>query len=69
MSSTSNKTIQNKTEQLTKLVAWFDSEDFDIEQALGKFKEAETLAAEIESDLIKLKNNVQVLKNKFSDDK
>ena len=66
MSST-NKSIQNKTENLTKLVAWFDSEDFDIEKALEKFKEAELLASEIEADLVNIKNEVEVLKKKFDE--
>ena len=66
MSST-NKSIQNKTENLTKLVAWFDSEDFDIEKALEKFKEAELLADEIEADLVNIKNEVEVLKKKFDE--
>ncbi len=67
MSSTNNQSIQTKTEQLTKLVSWFDGEDFDIEQALEKFKEAETLAGEIEADLTKLKNKVQILKKNFDE--
>lgn len=67
MSSINNKSIQNKTEELTKLVSWFDSEDFDIEEALEKYKQAETLAQEIETDLIGLKNEVQILKKKFDE--
>jgi len=67
MSSTNNQSIQTKTEKLTKLVSWFDGEDFDIEQALEKFKEAETLAGEIEADLTKLKNKVEILKKNFDE--
>lgn len=67
MSSTNNQSIQTKTEKLTKLVSWFDGEDFDIEQALEKFKEAETLAGEIEADLTKLNNKVQILKKNFDE--
>ena len=63
--SKSNKTIQEKTIKLTKLVAWFDSEDFSLETALDKFKEAEALAAEIEADLLALKNDIQIVKQKF----
>ena len=67
MSSINNKSIQNKTEELTKLVSWFDSEDFEIEQALDKFKQAESLADEIETDLTNLKNEVKILKKKFDE--
>jgi exonuclease VII small subunit len=65
MSELNNKTVQSKTEELSQLVAWFDSENFEIEQALEKYKEAEDLAAQIEHDLISLKNNIQVIKQKF----
>ncbi len=60
-----NKTIAQKTEELNKIVAWFDNEDFELEQALAKYKEAEELAAEIEADLLALKNNINVIKQKF----
>jgi exonuclease VII small subunit len=63
--SQENKSIQQKIEQLTKLVAWFDSENFSIEQALDKYKVAEKLAIEIEGDLSELKNEINIVKNKF----
>jgi exonuclease VII small subunit len=50
---------------LSQLVAWFDSDDFTLEAAIEKFKAAETLAAEIEADLSALKNDIQVVKQKF----
>ncbi|HEX6416534.1 MAG TPA: hypothetical protein VFZ62_03340 [Candidatus Saccharimonadales bacterium] len=67
MSTKSNQTIQQKTEALNDLVAWFDSDEFELEKALEKFKEAETLATEIERDLLELKNEVTVLKQKFDE--
>lgn len=63
--SKANKTIQEKTLQLNELVAWFDSDDFTLEQALDKFRQAEVLAAEIELDLSTLKNEITVIKQKF----
>lgn len=63
--SKENKTIQEKTAELSKLVAWFDSEDFTLETALDKFKEAEALAEAIEKDLTALKNDIQIVKQKF----
>jgi exodeoxyribonuclease VII small subunit len=59
--------IAEKTAKLSELVAWFDSDDFELEQALDKFSEAEKLAAEIEHDLLALKNNIEVVKAKFSE--
>ncbi|MEI7918088.1 MAG: exodeoxyribonuclease VII small subunit [Candidatus Saccharibacteria bacterium] len=64
MSST-NKSIQEKTAELDKLVEWFDSEDFKLEQALDNYKQAEKLASEIEKDLLSLKNEIQIVKQKF----
>jgi len=63
--SSKNKSIQEKTIELTKLVAWFDSDEFTLEAALDKFKEAEKLAADIEQDLSSLKNEIQIVKQKF----
>lgn len=63
--SKSNKTIQEKMADLSGLVAWFDSDDFAIEVAIDKFRVAEKLAEEIEHDLKHLKNDIEVVKQKF----
>jgi len=63
--SSINKSIQKKTAELTELIAWFDGEEFTLEAALDKFKEAEKLAADIENDLSSLKNEIQIVKQKF----
>jgi len=60
-----NKTIQEKMDELNALIAWFDSDDFALEQAIDKFKVAETLATDIEKDLKSFKNEITVLKQKF----
>lgn len=63
----SDKTIQEKTADLQELVAWFDSDEFALEAALDKFKEAEALAAEIENDLHTFGNDIQIVKQKFDE--
>ena len=63
--SQSNKTISEKMKELSALVAWFESDEFELEKALDKYKEAEKLAGDIEHDLSTLKNEVTVLKKKF----
>jgi exodeoxyribonuclease VII small subunit len=63
--SKENKSIQDKLHELTKLVAWFDSDDFTLETAIDKFKEAENLAETIEKDLSVIKNDIQIVKQKF----
>jgi exonuclease VII small subunit len=63
--SAKNESISEKTNKLTKLVEWFDGGDFKLELALDKFKEAEKLALEIEKDLSSLKNEIEIVKQKF----
>lgn len=65
--SAENKTIKDKLTELNERVAWFDSEEFTLEEALDKFREAEELAEDIERDLAEFKNEVVVLKQKFSE--
>lgn len=65
--SVKKHSIAEKTAQLDELVEWFDSDEFELERALDKFKEAEKLAAEIEEDLKGLKNEVNVIKKKFDE--
>lgn len=63
--SKNDKTIQEKMNQLSELVAWFESDEFELETAIEKYKTAETLAGDIEKDLSELKNEITVLKTKF----
>lgn len=67
MSQENKLTIAEKTAMLDKLVVWFDSDDFELEQALDKFSEAEKLAADIEADLLSLKNDIEIVKTKFNE--
>ena len=63
--SVKNSTIKEKTENLNKMVEWFDSDDFVLEEAIDKFNEAQRLALEIEQELNNLKNEVNIVKEKF----
>ena len=65
--SVANKTINTRIAELDTLVDWFNSEEFELEEAIGKFKEAEKLAGDIEHDLASLKNEITVLKRKFDE--
>lgn len=47
------------------MVAFFDTDDFDIEQALEKYKAAEKLAEEIRVQMSDVKNEITVLKERF----
>lgn len=63
--SDKSKTIQEKLTELADLVAWFQGGAFKLEDALTKFKTAEALAEEVEKDLTKLKNEINVVAKKF----
>lgn len=63
--SAKSKTIQDKMDELATQVAWFDSDDFNLEEAMGRFKQAEALASEIERELTGIKNDITVLKQRF----
>lgn len=57
--------IKEKTENLNKIIAWFSGNDFEIEQAIEKFKEAQKIADDIEQELKQLKNEIEIVKKKF----
>ncbi len=65
MSKNDNKSVAEKMDELSALVAWFESDEFELETAIEKYKTAEQLANEIEKDLSGLKNEITVLKTKF----
>ena len=60
-----DSTVAEKLAELHELVTWFESDDFVLESAVERFKEAEKLADEIQKDLAGLKNEIVVLKKKF----
>lgn len=63
--SKNDKTIQEQINELSVLVSWFDSEDFELEKALEKFEEAKKLAASIEARLETLQNDITIVKKDF----
>lgn len=62
----SEKTLNQKLKDLDKQVEWFYSDDFKLEKASEKYKEALKLAEEIEKDLKDLKNEIEVLNEDFT---
>jgi len=68
MSKSDKPTIQEKIEQLDQLAAWFDGDDFQLEQASEKLKEAAKLATEIEQDLNSVANEINEIKKSFASD-
>ena len=62
---TENKSLNTKIAELDRQVEWFHSDDFELEQAVDKYKTAAKLAKDIEKDLDKLKNEIEVLAKDF----
>lgn len=61
-----DKTLNEKIAELDKKVEWFYSDEFELEKAVEKYKEATKLAGEIEKDLTELKNEIEVLSEDFT---
>lgn len=58
--------LNQKIERLDGEVEWFYSDEFKLEEATEKYKQAVKLAKEIEKDLNELKNEIEVLGEDFS---
>lgn len=59
--SNTNQSISDKISQLDTEIDWFYGEDFQLDQALSKYKSAANLAQEIKKNLEELKNQVEVI--------
>ncbi len=58
--------LNKKIEKLDTEVEWFYSDDFKLEDATDKYKNAVKLAKEIEDDLLKLKNEIEIISEDFT---
>ena len=65
--SETDKTIQERMTELSEIIQWFQSDDFTLEEAVGRYKAAEELAVSIEGTLNSLKNDIQVIKQSFDE--
>lgn len=59
-------TLSQKINQLDRFIEWFYSEDFTLEQATEKYKDATKQAKSVISDLENLKNEIEILSTDFS---
>lgn len=66
MSAANLTTVSEKLEKLEALLAWFESEEITVEEALTKYEEALELSRELETQLKNAKNQVEIIKKKFS---
>lgn len=66
MSTSKNISISDKIIQLDQLLEWFESDEVTLELALDKYKTALQLSNDIEAELEQAKNQIEVIKKKFS---
>lgn len=64
--SEAKTTIAKKIEELEALLTWFESEEITVEEALEKYEQALKLSKELEGQLKDAKNQVEVIKQKFT---
>lgn len=67
MSAEKNKALRDQLAELDTLIAWFDQDDFDLDEALKKFDQGVELAETIKERLNKLENKITVLKKQFDE--
>lgn len=58
---TAKSSINQKIEQLDRIVEWFYGDEFNLDEALEYYQKARDLSVEINRNLAELKNQVQVL--------
>lgn len=63
MSQSNN--IAVKLTELEELLAWFEQDDLDIEEALKKYEKGQELAVDIKKRLTEVENKITVLEKKF----
>ena len=57
--------LSDQLRQLDELIAWFDKDDCDLDEALAKFDEGAKLTEALEARLGELDNKITVLKERF----
>ncbi len=58
--------LNEKIEKLNTAIEWFYGDNFKLEEASTKYREARELAKMIESDLENLKNEINIIDQDFS---
>ncbi|HSW37852.1 MAG TPA: exodeoxyribonuclease VII small subunit [Candidatus Saccharimonadales bacterium] len=61
-----NKPFADRLRELEDLLAWFESDEFDIDQAVENYEKGVRLVKELEEHLKTAENKVTKLKVKFS---
>lgn len=60
--------LHEKIARLDEMIAWFESDKFELDAALERFEEAKKVASEIDEQLTNYKNTITVIKKDFARD-
>lgn len=63
---TNEKTIEQMMAELNERIAWFQSEEFNLDEAKQRFVEARQLAKDITAALDGMQHEITVLSEDFS---
>ena len=63
---TNEKTIEQMMAELNERIAWFQSEEFNLDEAKQRFIEARQLAKDITAALDDMQHDITVLSEDFS---
>ena len=64
--NTNEKTIEQMMAELNERIAWFQGDDFNLDEAKQRFVEARQLAKEITAALDGMQHDITVLGEDFS---
>ncbi len=63
----SKRKINEILREINELVAWFDGEESDIDEAFEKFDKLTKLVDEAKTELGEIENKITVLEKKFNE--
>ena len=60
-SNADNRSLREQMEQLEEILAWFDSDDFELETVVERYQQAARVAEQIDQRLREIKNKVTII--------
>ena len=60
-SDAGNRSLREQMEQLEEILAWFDSDEFELEAAVERYQQAARVAEQIDQRLREIKNKVTII--------
>ena len=60
-SDADNRSLREQMEQLEEILAWFDSDEFELEAAVERYQQAARVAEQIDQRLTEIKNKVIII--------